>query len=273
MKLRVILIALCVFTLPIQSVWAQDTSPDEEAEEGDKQPPPREEGFDYELEAIGQIFIEKGELGKALEVYDELRAANPNNLDLLETTISLCKKMGSCFPSIESRFDDLRDYAKRNPKSKSARELLLFYAQESKDTKAVYRAILGMIESNPKVLEHRIMLIEYLEDQRREKELDLELAKLVKLFPKSAQLWIRVAERALDIDKEKQARQALKKSKPFLPPLSKVAAKNEFRNRWTEVMRELSARVLERKQARDRDYRQDTRWADLEDDFVRSTYP
>jgi len=40
-----------------------------------------------------------------------------------------------------------------------------------------------------------------------------------------------------------------------------------------DVRKDIDARVYERTEARYRDFRQDTRWADLEDDFVRSTYP
>ncbi len=271
--LQVILIFLSVLSLPGRGVAQQRAGDDEDSDTGDKQPPPQESDYDFELEAIGQLFLDKGELSKALQVFDELRQANPDNLDLLETSISLCQQIASCASELQRRFGHLRRFIERNPKSVLARELLLSFAQDGNDPKETQRAIEGLIHSNPKMLAHRLLLVELFEDQKRERELDRLLFNLVKLFPKSSQLWVRVAERAIDIDNEKAANHALKMSKPYLPPLSKVKTKNEFRNRWMAVREDIDARVYERTEARNRDFRQDTRWADLEDDFVRSSYP
>lgn len=248
------------------SAWAE---PKAEAGAG---PEPTSEalviGVDPELENVAHLFIEKGDFAAALEIFDELRDAHPNNFELLDVAIDLCRKIPACKPRQLKLLKVLEAFVHRNPKSAEARTLLADYAVELKQFDNALRAIKLLIEAKPGSLANWLLLLDHYDGAKDFKQVDKLLLDLRKRFPKSAEVWFRVADRALAIDARKETRVALAKSKRLL---RKTDA--ELRLRRDALERELTAMIRAETREKHRDFRQDTRWADLEDDFAHSTYP
>ena len=266
--------------------------------------------IDSELEDIAQLFIEKKQYAEALKVYDELREANPKSMDVLDMTIELCAKVPSCskrlpdlyseslrvyetlalsspdnldildmnfelclkIPRCKKRLPellkDLEEFVKRNPSSIPGREMLVGYALDFKDFKTARRAIEGLVKLKPNDVSNWLWLADYHEQARDFRKLDALIAKLLKRFPKNAQVWLLQADRAIAYENLERARNALAKADGFIGPKDKA-----LRKRYAVLKKDLVRSVEIDGESEYVDYRQDTRWSDLEDDFDHSTYP
>ncbi|MCP4446443.1 MAG: tetratricopeptide repeat protein [Myxococcales bacterium] len=245
-------------------------------EQGGKRPPPApasapqpaQATVDQELENVAQLFIEKGDLPAALEIYDELRADHPDNFNLLDTTIELCRKIAACKPRQLSLLKELEEFVARNPKSAEARVFLADYATQLGKFGNARKAIELMIKAKPKALETWLLLVEHHDEAKEFRKLDALLLDLTKKFPKSSEIWYRIADRALVRDDRRRAKYALAQSKRYAGK-----GDTDTHKRRNALERELKAMIRAEIRAKHRDFRQDTRWADLEDDFAHSTYP
>lgn len=225
---------------------------------------------DEDLSNVAELFKEKGEFGRALEIYDELRRDNPDDLDVLDNCLALCSKVPTCLPRLPELLDELEAFVKRHGKSKAAKQLLLDYSQELKDFKRARTVIKEIVKEDPQTPSGWLLLVDNHEELRDFKALDLLLLKLTKRFPTSPQVWLRVADRSLATNDLKGARAALKKAKRLIKPTEQLLPTERL------LPTQLMALQRELHQVIDdiyNDYRQDTRWADLEDDFDHSTYP
>lgn len=263
-----------------------------------------------ELEDIAQLFIEKKQYAEALKVYDELKDANPDSLDVLDMTIELCAKVPSCskrlpelyneslavyedlhrdspddldildmtfelclkIPDCKPRLSELLGrlvaFVERNPTKERGREMLVGYALDFNELKIARSAIEGLVKIKPNDVSNWIWLAEYHEQARDFRKLDALLAKLTKRFPKSATLWLLLADRATAYSNVPRATMALGKAKALLGPKD-----IELRKRHAALTKGLKQSLLDANEDGYIDYRQDTRWSDLEDDFDHSTYP
>lgn len=266
--------------------------------------------IDSELEDIAQLFIEKKQYAEALKVYDELREANPKSMDVLDMTIELCTKVPSCskrlpdlygeslrvyetlalsspdnldildmnfelclkIPKCKKRLPellkDLGAFVKRNPNSIAAREMLVGYALDFKDFKTARKAIEGLVKLKPNDVSNWLWLADYHEQARDFRKLDALIAKLIKRFPKNAQIWLLQADRAIAYENLERARNALRQAKALIGPKDTA-----LRKRYDVVTKDLVQSKESAGESEYVDYRQDTRWSDLEDDFDHSTYP
>ena len=226
-------------------------------------------GIDSELEDIAQLFIEKGQYAEALEVYDELRQAHVDDLDLLDMSIVLCRKFPECKVRLINFLNELIALVERNPKSMRARETLVDFALELKEFDKAHEAIKGLVAAKPDSITHWLLLADHHEETRDFRKLDALLADLLKRFPKSAEIWLRSADRAMAFNNNNQRiRFTLARTKQLLKPKDTL-----LRQRHSALEKEFNRWLRDAKEALYRDFRQDTRWADLEDDFAHSTYP
>jgi tetratricopeptide (TPR) repeat protein len=266
--------------------------------------------IDSELEDIAQLFIEKKQFAEALKVYDELREANPDSLDVLDMTIELCTKVPSCskrlpelyaesldvyegmhlrspdnldildmnfelclkIPKCKRRLPellvDLEEFVKRNPNSIAGREMLVGYALDFKDFKTARRAIEGLVKLKPNDVSNWLWLADYHEQARDFRKLDALIVKLLKQFPKNPQIWLLQADRAIAYQNIQRAQGALAKANGLIGPKD-IA----LRKRYDVLSKDLKQSIESAGESDYVDYRQDTRWSDLEDDFDHSTYP
>ncbi len=267
-------------------------------------------GIISELEDVAQLFIEKGQYAEALRVYDELREANPDSLDVLEMTIELCEKVPSCSKRLDSLYgeslkiyetlyeaspDDLEildmhfeiclkiskcngrlpemlatlgDFVERNPNSVVGREMLINYALDFKAFETAGQAIEELVNLNPNNVSNWMRLADYRDQTRDFRKLDALVVNLIKRFPKNSQVWFLQADRAIAYSNFARARSALGRADRLIGP--KDAA---LRKRYDLLTKELARSIKASIEFRYVDYRQDTRWSDLEDDFDHSTYP
>ena len=262
------------------------------------------------LEDIAELFIEKKQYAEALKVYDELKEANPGSIDVLEMTIELCTKVKACtkrlpdlyseslafyeglhrgspdnldildmtfelclrIPDCKPRLPELLDrlvaFVERNPTQVPAREMLVGYALDFNQLKIARTSIEALVKIKPNEVSNWLWLAEYHEQARDFRKLDGLLAKLTMRFPKSARLWLLLADRATAYSNVLRATMALSKAKGLLGPKDM-----ELRKRYDSLKKGLNQSIQDAKEDGYIDYRQDTRWSDLEDDFDHSTYP
>jgi len=225
-------------------------------------------GHDADLEDVAQLFMDEGNFAEALEIYDGLAETYPDSLNVLDMKIDLCAKIPECQPRSLELLGELEQYIARHPSSVHARKLYIIYAMDLKKLPEARAGIAELLKLNPNLIDYWLVLIDYHEQVRDFKKLDAMLAKLGKRFPKNPEIWFRIAERALSRDLRARTRYALAISRRYMRPKHK-----ELRKRHARLALELRTMIKAERDELHRDFREDTRWADLEDDFARSTYP
>lgn len=183
--------------------------------------------FEKDQKAMADFMAEMGKVPEAIEIYDELLKARPEDVELIDAFIPICRKSPECLPRVLGL---LRDQVRLAPDDKDAVEdlfevlmkqahvaeavhVLAGYLSRHVDDSQVRLALIETLSGAGRGVEalatldampgHKddpdllLMRIDLLEVLGRLAELDVQLASLLQKYPNNAGALARLGERDL----------------------------------------------------------------------------
>lgn len=247
---------------------------------------------DLELRALADLLEEDGDLDQAIDVYDQLLIDRPNDIDLLESLVSLCMRSTPCAPRREvlvrralrivpdrvglmedlhevliaqgnerEAFVEVEAFLARHPGSEDRwRPVIDAFLEKAGRSDFALRRLRAYVERRPRDLRLRLLWVDALAERRDARRLDRALMELGQVFPSSAAVWVRIGDRALEREELAAARAA------FLRARETPAKSRQTRSWIKELGRQVQDAMREREEEY-LDFRREVDWADLADEL------
>jgi len=246
--------------------------------------------FDKDQKAMADFMAEMGKVAEAIAIYDDLLQAKPDDVELIDSFIPICRKSPECLPRVLGL---LRDQVKLAPDDKDAVEDLFETLMKDKEVDQATKVLSAYLSRHPDDFPMRVSLVEafqgvgrldealaeldrmpghkddaevgllridLLEALGRFPEVDEQIAALLQAHPDNAGGLARLGERALARGDVEAAAQALAKGR------AQNSADPKDQERLDELDRQVAAARHELR-VEDTVFRIEIELSDSEDDL------